>query len=743
MQLIGKMKYAIMKSAVFALSATMLVMSTPISVSAKETQYADGTFEGSGKGHVDTIVLDVTIANGKIVNIETKQQNETPEYWEMAVPDMYNNIINKGDTDVDTISGATDSSNGIKDAVNQALEISASKATEDKNKIFESGNGTQDDPYIIHTTDQLQKFAKSVTADNDYSGKYIVLDSDVNISDISWEPIGGNDCAFNGDFNGQNHSIIGMKIGTYNNPYMITGKNTYVGFFGILNKDAQIKNLKITGIDIESEGTNGNGIIGSIAGGMKGYDDTGNLHGAVIDNCYVSGSIYHESNSGDNYVGGIVGWQKKGAVINCKSDVVVSCYVSDQDKIAAAAGIAGVLEQGLIANSLSIESVGGGTYENNSVTPIISNLVAINKGTVSSCYASGSLSTHNESKYVGMISGWITETGKAYDSKYDKETGMSIGGKSINPPEPVGTQNAASLSDDGFTYMGGLSDNLEGFEFSGLKETADKLNASFENYPVDITRYGVNVNSLKKWYVGTNSYYADLGSAKATIVYKQPVCELVPESALQYKKVIEQIDAIGDVTLEKENAIQKARTGYDALSEDQKNKVSNYELLTQAEAKLSELKKEEENSKTDKIAVAEVEKKIDAIGTVTKDSGDIIKEARTAYDALTATQKALVSNVNVLTTAEDAYKKLNKSEDTPTTKPAPPIYGDDKLTGTDKSLSNTKNTSPKTAEEKSLKGTSKTVKTGDTTKMFLPICGIIFTAGVIVVVIRRKRISKR
>lgn len=84
---------------------------------------------------------------------------------------------------------------------------------------------------------------------------------------------------------------------------MITGKNTYVGFFGILNKDAQIKNLKITGIDIESEGRNGNGIIGSIAGGMNGYDDKGNLHGAVIDNCYVSGSIYHESDNGDNYVG--------------------------------------------------------------------------------------------------------------------------------------------------------------------------------------------------------------------------------------------------------------------------------------------------------------------------------------------------------------------------------------------------------------------------------------------------------
>lgn len=425
---------------------------------------------------------------------------------------------------------------------------------------------------------------------------------------------------------------------------------------------------------------------------------------------------------------------EKGAVINCKSDVVVSCYVSDQDKIAAAAGIAGVLDQGLIANSLSIESVGGGTYENNSVTPIISNLVAINKGTVSSCYASGSLSTHNESKYAGMISGWITETGKAYDSKYDKETGMSIGGESITPPAPVGTQDAASLNDDGLTYAGGLSDNLEGFEFSGLKETADDLNASFENYPVDITRYGVNINSLKKWYVGTNSYYADLGSAKATIVYKQPVCELVPESALQYKKVIEQIDAIGDVTLEKGNAIQEARTGYDALSEDQKTKVSNYELLTQAEAKLSELKKKEENSKTDKIAATEVEKKIDAIGTVTKDSGDIIKEARAAYDALSDTQKTMVSNVDVLTTAEEAYKKLNSSGNTPNT--------NDILTGTNKSLSDTKNTSPQTIEGKSLKGTSKTVKTGDTAKIFLPICGIIFSAGLIMIVVIRHKKSQ-
>ena len=89
---------------------------------------------------------------------------------------------------------------------------------------------------------------------------------------------------------------------------------------------------------------------------------------------------------------------------------------------------------------------------------------------------------------------------------------------------------------------------------------------------------------------------------------------------------------------------------------------------------------------------------------------------------------------HVLTTAEEAYKKLNSSGNTPNT--------NDILTGTDKSLSDTKNTSPQTIEGKSLKGTSKTVKTGDTAKIFLPICGIIFSAGLIMIVVIRHKKSQ-
>lgn len=50
------------------------------------------------------------------------------------------------------------------------------------------------------------------------------------------------------------------------------------------------------------------------------------------------------------------------------------------------------------------------------------------------------------------------------------------------------------------------------------------------------------------------------------------------------------IDAIGEVTLDSEAAIAEARAAYDALTPEQQEKISNYEKLTAAEARLAELK---------------------------------------------------------------------------------------------------------------------------------------------------------
>ncbi|MBR5533976.1 MAG: S-layer homology domain-containing protein, partial [Ruminiclostridium sp.] len=63
--------------------------------------------------------------------------------------------------------------------------------------------------------------------------------------------------------------------------------------------------------------------------------------------------------------------------------------------------------------------------------------------------------------------------------------------------------------------------------------------------------------------------------------------------------------------------------------------------------------------------VETVKNLIDAIGTVTKDSGPAITAARTAYDKLTSNQKALVTNYSKLTAAEKAYADLLAQEEVP------------------------------------------------------------------------------
>ena len=111
------------------------------------------------------------------------------------------------------------------------------------------------------------------------------------------------------------------------------------------------------------------------------------------------------------------------------------------------------------------------------------------------------------------------------------------------------------------------------------------------------------------------------------------------------------IDAIGTVTLDSEEAIKAARDAYDALTEEQKAQVGNYQTLLDAEAKLADLQ-----------AADAVEKLIDAIGTVTLDSEEAIKAARGAYDALTDAQKELVGNYQTLLDAEAKLADLQAAD---------------------------------------------------------------------------------
>lgn len=85
------------------------------------SKYADGTYIGTGTGYKPNLKVSVTISNGKITDITVYSSNETESFFNKAWNTIKNAIISKQSTDVNTVSGATRSSEGIIEAVNNAL----------------------------------------------------------------------------------------------------------------------------------------------------------------------------------------------------------------------------------------------------------------------------------------------------------------------------------------------------------------------------------------------------------------------------------------------------------------------------------------------------------------------------------------------------------------------------------------------------------------------------------------------
>lgn len=81
----------------------------------------DGTFEGTAPGLNEGVKVAVTVESGKIDNIEIIEHEDTPDYFEEAKEEILQVIKNEQTLEVDTVSGATQSSYGIINAVEDAL----------------------------------------------------------------------------------------------------------------------------------------------------------------------------------------------------------------------------------------------------------------------------------------------------------------------------------------------------------------------------------------------------------------------------------------------------------------------------------------------------------------------------------------------------------------------------------------------------------------------------------------------
>jgi hypothetical protein len=234
-----------------------------------------------------------------------------------------------------------------------------------------SGNGTEDDPYLIFNENQLAQVSNFLNQE----GVVFKLMKDLDLTDWiaennpkqGWIPIGVESSPFKGVFNGNKHKITGLSIkrATENN----------VGFFGY-TLDATIQDLTIEGAYII-----GNDYVGGLAGqltsstianvtvkfthndGIAGNDNIGGFLGKSISSRFTVCNVVvtgKKGVSGSSCVGGFAGYSQNDYF----EDFSVSSAINAVDY---AGGIAGIMNDGYCNNgsfsgTISVTNGSGGGF---------------------------------------------------------------------------------------------------------------------------------------------------------------------------------------------------------------------------------------------------------------------------------------------------------------------------------------------------------------------------------------------
>lgn len=378
--------------------------------------YKDGTYTGSAKGHDSTVpvTVTVTVENGNISRIDVTKQNETKGYWEKAIA-IIEKLLGLGNDsavdDVTTISGATQSSTAIKEAVQNAL------------KSAEEADGSESNPYVIANIDQLKAFADAVNKGNSYAGKYVVLGANLDLAEIAiWAPIGNSDHgktnAFAGTFDGKGYTVSHVNCGKAG----AAASYEAIGFFGVVS--GTVKNLNVQIDKFYNTYSEYNIAMGGLVGILESK--------AVIDHCSVTGPDFALSDEGTaaKVVGGLVGHMKSNSLVaNSWSDIYISAGSLALNTQISVGGICGQqAKNSLIANSASFGSVVS-TVMTGKLR--VGGLVGQTSGAIYNCYTSSTTKATlmgtdfkaddaAATTAIGHMIGSSTTGAALYDCYYDK-----------------------------------------------------------------------------------------------------------------------------------------------------------------------------------------------------------------------------------------------------------------------------------------------------------------------------------
>ncbi len=229
--------------------------------------------------------------------------------------------------------------------------------------------------YRISTPDD---WAELMQTPGDWTGKYFVLTEDIDLMGIQPTPVGNSTTPFSGIFDGGQHMIsrVIMNMPT----------TWYVGLFGLLSADAEIKNLGVSACYIFGF---------NYIGGLAAYN-----HG-TIRSCYVAGTVF--ALPGLNVYQGTI-----GGLVGCNLGTIDSCHaaaaVSNADRL-----------NGIMGHIGGLVGVNGGTVNSSYATGNVSGKESNTGGlvgytnaatTITDCYAAGAVSATGLFTITGGLVGY-------------------------------------------------------------------------------------------------------------------------------------------------------------------------------------------------------------------------------------------------------------------------------------------------------------------------------------------------
>ncbi|MGC4128142.1 MAG: fibronectin type III domain-containing protein [Bergeyella sp.] len=262
---------------------------------------------------------------------------------------------------------------------------------------FNSGSGTEDDPYIIKTAGELALLASVVNHEvRGYSeyGVYYKLEANIDLKNYSkWEPIGigvGSTIigtaqptlksAFRGNFNGNGFTVSNLQV-----DMTADEAEAYAGLFGL--NVGWIKNVNVSGtINATSNYTGGGNLA---AGGVVGLSSIG----------------YDSNNQILAYTGGLVGNSFTGSVIANSG--------ADTNGTAVAGGICGYALSGNIDNSTVVIESAKSIHAISGISPAAGGVVAVQQAgrlSVADVTVAGNILaefTHTDNESTPAIAGGV------------------------------------------------------------------------------------------------------------------------------------------------------------------------------------------------------------------------------------------------------------------------------------------------------------------------------------------------